>query len=70
MKLFLQSVMSLPIKPHHCLKGWLESPKKKKSGGWEMGSVSDEPTRTGFMDGLIDLGTRCPNVWLAEDGAG
>lgn len=35
-----------------------------------MGLVSDEPTRTGFMDGLIDLGTRCPNVWLAEDGAG
>lgn len=77
MKLFLLRVMSLPTKPHHCLKGLLESLKKKKSGGWKVGSVSDEPTRTGFTGGLIDLGTetwirdaQMVCVWQAEGGAG
>lgn len=42
-----------------------------------MGSVHDEPTRTGFLEGLIDLGTeiwQCDTqmvcVWQAEGGAG
>lgn len=45
-----------PTDLHHCLEGWLEA-LEKTSGGHKVGSVYREPTRAGFLEGLIDLGT-------------